>query len=132
MMDQSANQDPPGEPLIFVLDDETFVLEALRLTLKGSGYKVVCFTDETRLFRRMQHHSPKCIFIDVGLPGRSGLEIFRDLAAYPAPVIVMSEEGDMPMAVNAIKNGAVDFIQKPFFHEGAAAVFADELDAGRF
>jgi FixJ family two-component response regulator len=117
MMDQSANEHPPGKPLIFVLDDNTLVLEALRLTLKGSGYKVVCFTDETRLFRRMQHHSPKCIFLDVGLPGRSGLEILRDLATYPAPVILMSEEGNIPMAVNAIKNGAVDFIQKPFRRE---------------
>jgi len=59
------------------------------------------------------------------LPGRSGLEILKDLASYPTPVIVMSRKGDIKMAVNAVKGGAVDFIQKPFRREDVMSKLAN-------
>ena len=54
-----------------------------------------------------------CILLDLNLPGRSGLEVLNDLAAYPTPVIMISDHGNIPMAVKAIKSGAEDFIEKP-------------------
>jgi FixJ family two-component response regulator len=60
--------------------------------------------------------SPACILLDVHIPGRSGLDILEELHAedYPAPIFMISGKGDISMAVNAIKNGALDFIEKPF------------------
>jgi FixJ family two-component response regulator len=59
---------------------------------------------------------PACIILDVNIPGRSGLEILRQLNAqhYPAPIFIMSGQGDFPMVVDGIKSGAIDFFEKPF------------------
>ena len=73
----------------------------------------------------MQGHSPKCIFLDLLLSGRSGLDVLEDLATYSAPVIAMSGVGDIQMAVNAVKGGAVDFIQKPFRREEILRILAE-------
>ena len=67
----------------------------------------------------------KCIFLDLMLPGRSGLEILEDLATYSTPVIAMSGNCDIQMAVNAVKGGAVDFIQKPFRREEILRILAE-------
>jgi len=125
IMSNSGIEHPADNKQIFILDDEAFVLETLRLILKDAGYDVVCFADEARLFKTMQHHSPKCIFLDLVLPGRSGLAILDDLTSYSSPVIAMSGKADIQMAVNAIKGGAVDFIQKPFRREKILRVLAD-------
>src|ERR671931_1305646 len=66
---------------------------------------------------------PACILLDVHLPGRSGLEILKDLNAeeYPVPILMISGKGDIPMAVEAIKHGALDFIEKPFRGKAVSA-----------
>jgi FixJ family two-component response regulator len=124
-MSGSGIEHPADNQQIFILDDEAFVLETLRLILKDIGYDVICFTDEARLFKMMQGHSPKCIFLDLLLSGRSGLDVLEDLATYSAPVIAMSGVGDIQMAVNAVKGGAVDFIQKPFRREEILRILAE-------
>ena len=125
IMSDSGVEHPAHNEQIFILDDEAFVLETLRLILKDAGYDVVCFADEARFFKMMQRHLPKCIFLDLVLPGRSGLAILDDLASYSSPVIAMSGKADIQMAVNAIKGGAVDFIQQPFRREEILRVLAD-------
>ena len=124
-MSGSGIEHPADNQQIFILDDEAFVLETLRLILKDIGYDVICFTDEARLFKMMQGHSPKCIFLDLLLSGRSGLDVLEDLATYSAPVIAMSGVGDIQMAVNAVKGGAVDFIQNPFRREEILRILAE-------
>jgi FixJ family two-component response regulator len=59
--------------------------------------------------------TPSCIFLDVHIPGKSGLDVLKELSAegFPAPILVMSGQGDIPMAVEAVKCGALDFIEKP-------------------
>ncbi len=99
---------------IFILDDEADVREALRAILQSGGYSAVCFADEAGLLDAVRRRCPVAILLDVNLPRRSGLEILKDLADCPAPVIIISGQGDIPMAVRAIKEGAQDFIQKPF------------------
>jgi FixJ family two-component response regulator len=101
---------------IFVLEDERGVREMLSLVLTKSGYEVMCFADSTAFLKTARMRVPTCILLDVFVPGKSGLELLKDLQAdeYPAPIIMISGRGDVAMAVSAMKLGALDFIEKPF------------------
>lgn len=101
---------------IFVVDDDPAVRETLSIVLSAAGYESICFADGDALLAVARTRCPACILLDVHIPGRSGLDILEELHAedYPAPIFMISGKGDIAMAVNAIKNGALDFIEKPF------------------
>jgi FixJ family two-component response regulator len=101
---------------IFVVDDDPAVRDTLSMVLSAAGYEVICFADGAALLSVARGRTPACILLDVHIPGKSGLDILRELHGedYPAPIFMISGQGDIPMAVNAIKNGALDFIEKPF------------------
>ena len=101
---------------IFVVDDDPAVRETLSIVFSGAGYKVICFADGVALLAVARIRCAVCVLLDVNIPGRSGLDILNELHGedYPAPIFMMSGHGDIAMAVNAIKNGALDFITKPF------------------
>src|SRR5262245_18963590 len=101
---------------IFVVDDDPAVRDALSVVLTLAGYHITAFADGGSFLAAARASTPACIILDVHMPGRSGLDILRELNAeqYPAPVFIISGQGDIPMAVDAIKNGALDFIEKPF------------------
>lgn len=105
---------PRGE--IFVVDDDPAVRDTLSLVLSAGGYEVICFADGAALLAVARGRTPACILLDVHIPGKSGLDILRELRGedYPAPIFMVSGQGDIAMAVKAIKNGALDFIEKPF------------------
>jgi FixJ family two-component response regulator len=105
---------PRGE--IFVVDDDAAIREMLTVVLSASGYQVVCFADGAALLAVARTRYPACILLDVHIPGRSGLDILKELRAedYPAPIFMVSGRGDIAMAVGAVKGGALDFIEKPF------------------
>jgi FixJ family two-component response regulator len=101
---------------IFVVDDDPAVRETLSVVLSAGGYQVVCFADGAALLAVTRGRTPSCILLDVNIPGKSGLDILKELHGedYPAPIFMISGQGDIAMAVSAIKNGALDFIEKPF------------------
>ena len=101
---------------IFVVDDDPAVRDTLSMVLSAGGYEVICFADGAALLAVARSRTPACILFDVHIPGKSGLDILRELRGedYPAPIFMISGQGDIPMAVNAIKYGALDFIEKPF------------------
>jgi FixJ family two-component response regulator len=101
---------------IFVVDDDPGIRETLSLVLSAAGYQVICFADGAALLAVSRSRTPCCMLIDVHIPGRSGLDILKELHGedYPAPIFMISGQGDIAMAVSAIKNGALDFIEKPF------------------
>lgn len=103
-------------PLVHVVDDDDAVRDSLCALLEVSGYRVTGFADAAAFRGRTRDEEPVCVFLDVRLPDGSGLDINRELhAALPAlPVIIMTGHGDVPMAVNAMREGAADFIEKPF------------------
>jgi FixJ family two-component response regulator len=111
MTENSASR---GE--IFVVDDDPAVRETLSMVLSAGGYQVICFADGAALLAVARTRIPSCILLDVHIPGKSGLDILRELRGedYPAPIFMISGQGDIAMAVSAIKNGALDFIEKPF------------------
>ena len=101
---------------IFVVDDDPAVRGTLSVILCRDGYEVVCFAEGASFLGAARAREPACVLLDVYLPGRSGLDILKELNAeeYPAPILMISGRGDIPMAVEAIKHGALDFIEKPF------------------
>ena len=101
---------------IFVVDDDPAVRETLSIVLSAGGYEVICFADGAALLSVARNRTPAAILLDVNIPGKSGLDILRELRGedYPAPIFIISGQGDIAMAVSVIKNGALDFIEKPF------------------
>src|SRR5450755_1601225 len=101
---------------IFVVDDDPAVRDTLSMVLSAGGYQVICFADGAALLAVARTRCPACILLDVHIPGKSGLDILKELHGedYPAPIFMISGQGDIAMAVSAIKNGALDFIEKPF------------------
>jgi FixJ family two-component response regulator len=101
---------------VFVVDDDPAIRDALTNVLTRDGFQVANFADGASLLASARTRMPLCIILDVHIPGRSGLDILKELNAqdYPAPILIMSGQGDISMAVDAIRNGALDFIEKPF------------------
>ncbi|WP_422375298.1 response regulator transcription factor [Roseibium sp.] len=104
---------------IYIVDDDPAVRDALSVLFNMEGYVVETFSDGDEFVSSAQKSTPACVMLDVHMPGRSGIEILKALNAesYPAPVFIISGQGDIPMAVEAIRNGAFDFIEKPFSAE---------------
>ncbi|MEP5621344.1 MAG: response regulator, partial [Hyphomicrobiales bacterium] len=104
---------------IYIVDDDPAVRDALSVLFNMEGYVVETFSDGDAFIQFANKSVPACVMLDVHMPGRSGLEILKALNAehYPAPIFIISGQGDIPMAVEAIRNGAYDFIEKPFSAE---------------
>jgi FixJ family two-component response regulator len=133
-MPQSMSQEVGSKGEIVIVDDDPAVRETLSLIFSREGYEVTCFADGASFLAAARVRVPACILLDVYIPGRSGLDILKDLNAgdYPAPVFIISGQGDIPMAVDAIKHGALDFIEKPFSGTAVAGRVRDAIAAWRF
>ncbi|WP_424627478.1 response regulator transcription factor [Bradyrhizobium sp. SYSU BS000235] len=116
---------------IYVVDDDPAIRKTLTAIFSAKGYEVICFADGAALLATARQKTPACIILDVHIPGRSGLDILKELNAddYPAPIFIMSGQGDIAMAVDAIKNGALDFIEKPFRGSIVTEKVRDAIDA---
>jgi FixJ family two-component response regulator len=107
------------------------VRDALSVVFTLAGYKVRAFADGASFVAAARAEAPACIILDVHMPGRSGLDILRALNAehYPTPIFIISGQGDIPMAVEAIRNGALDFIEKPFNGETVVTRVREAIEA---
>jgi FixJ family two-component response regulator len=116
---------------IFIVDDEPAVLTAISAALRLEGYQVTGFPDGGSFLAAAKACTPTCVILDVQMPGRSGLDILKELNAqdYPAPIFIISGAGDIPMAVEAIRNGALDFIEKPFDARTVVARVREAVEA---
>src|SRR5438128_646125 len=121
--------DPAKE--IFIVDDDPLVRTMLTTVFSANDFKVLCFADGAALLDETRVRTPACIILDVHIPGDSGLDILKHLNAqdYPAPIFIMSGQGDIAMAVQAIRNGALDFIEKPFRGSAIVARVQEAIDA---
>jgi FixJ family two-component response regulator len=94
------NEVAPSNREVFIVDDDPAIREVLALVFTRAGYHPTCFAEGNSLLASARMLTPACIVLDVNIPGRSGLDILRQLNAqdYPAPIFVMSGQGDIPMA----------------------------------
>jgi two-component system, LuxR family, response regulator FixJ len=117
------------EPIVFVVDDDDAVRDSLSLLLETSGHRVRAFASAQNLLDALTPEARGCIIADVRMPGMDGLELQERLAArrIGLPVIIMTGHGDVPIAVRAMKAGAVDFIEKPFHDETLLAAIGFAL-----
>ena len=101
---------------VFVVDDDEEMRELLALVLSMDGLAVAGLADGETLLRRARQTIPICVFLDVVMPGRSGIHILKELNSmqFKAPVFLMSARDDTSTIVEAIKYGARDFLRKPF------------------
>jgi two-component system, LuxR family, response regulator FixJ len=118
---------------IFILDDDPLADAAVTMALNRDGYDVVTFVDGESFLNAACDRTPDCILIDTCLPGCPGLEVLKRLDAphYPAPVLVMSSRNDIPTAVMAMRNGAQDFIERPFDPATLAIRIRETIQAWR-
>ena len=104
------------EALIFVVDDDASLRASLQDLLESVGLRVAAFASAQEFLRSPRPEVPSCLVLDVRLPGLSGLELQQRLAVgdLALPIIFITGHGDIPMSVQAMKAGAVDFLPKPF------------------
>jgi len=106
------------KPIILVVDDDRAVRESMRALLESAGYRVNYYAS-AKIFLQSEIPAGDCLIADIRMPEMDGLELQEVLAKRGSglPVIIMTGHGDVPLAVRAIKGGAIDFIEKPFDDE---------------
>lgn len=103
-------------PIVFVVDDDVSVRESLELLIQSAGWRPETFASAQEFLDHPESRVPSCLVLDVRLPGLDGLELQRRIAAdrRGMPIIFITGYGDVPMTVQAMKAGAVEFLTKPF------------------
>jgi FixJ family two-component response regulator len=113
-MTQTPN--PEEDRTVFIVDDDAAIRESLVSLLRSVGLKVTALGSVPEFLGCPRPEGPTCLVLDVRLPGRSGLDLQRELSAanIQLPVIFITGHGDIPMSVQAMKGGAIEFLTKPF------------------
>lgn len=102
--------------IVYVIDDDDAMRDSLNFLLDSSGYSVTLFDDAQRFMDALPGLAFGCVVSDVRMPGIDGIELLKRMKAQhsPFPILIMTGHGDVPLAVEAMKLGAVDFLEKPF------------------
>jgi RNA polymerase sigma factor (sigma-70 family) len=122
-----------GAPVIFVIDDDPSVRSSLKFLLSTVGLQAETFDSAASFMHKKPPDVPSCLVLDVRLPGLSGLDFQRELAArnISIPIIFLTGHGDIPMSVRAMKAGAVEFLTKPFRDQDLLDAVRVALDRDR-
>ena len=120
-------------PVVFVVDDDPSVRSSLKFLLSTVGLEAETFNSADSFLRKKPADVPSCLVLDVRLPGLSGLDFQRELAArnIRLPIVFLTGHGDIPMSVRAIKAGAVEFLTKPFRDQDLLDAVRVALDRDR-
>ena len=106
---------PNATSIVFVVDDDVSVRESLELLIRAAGWQAETFTSAQEFLARPRAAVPCCLVLDVTLPGLNGLELQQQLVdRSDMPIVFITGHGDVPMSVQAMKAGAVEFLTKPF------------------
>ena len=108
--------EPSEQPIVFVVDDDALVREAIEDLLQSVGLQVHLFASAREFLNARHPDAPGCLVLDVRLPEQSGLDFQKHLAGtdMELPIVFITGHGDIPMSVRAMKSGAVEFLTKPF------------------
>jgi FixJ family two-component response regulator len=115
----SAAAQSQQKPIVFVVDDDVSVRESLELLIEFAGWQPETFASAGEFLARPRTATPNCLVLDVSLPDLNGLELQKLIASERTdmPIIFITGHGDVPMTVQAMKGGAVEFLTKPFDDE---------------
>jgi len=104
-----------AEPIVFVIDDDALIREGIQSLIKSIGIRAATFASARDFMLAKRPDAPACLILDVRMPGQSGLDLQRELtdAAIHIPIIFITGHGDIPMTVQAMKEGAMEFLTKP-------------------
>jgi FixJ family two-component response regulator len=116
MKPAAKGSEKPAGSTVFVVDDDASVREALSSLIRSIGLRVEVFSSAREFLQAKAPDCAACLVLDVRLPGLSGMDLQRELAAAnnPLPIIFITGHGDIPMSVRAMKAGAAEFLTKPF------------------
>ena len=116
MNDKNAGGNSKGQPIVYVVDDDDGMRRAVTTLIRTIGYAPVAYSGAREFLAAYDENQPGCLLLDVRMPGMSGLELQQELGRTGSilPLVFMTGHGDVPMAVQAMKEGAFDFLQKPF------------------
>jgi RNA polymerase sigma factor (sigma-70 family) len=105
-----------AQQYVYIVDDDEAMRDSLAWLVESQGFRVRAYASAEEFLRTYEDGLAGCLVLDVRMPGMSGLELYEKLQARHAslPVVFITGHGDVPMAVNALKKGAADFIEKPF------------------
>jgi FixJ family two-component response regulator len=118
--------------VVYVVDDDPSVREALESLLRSAGLAVTTFASASEFSARPRSSAPACLVLDLNLPEGSGLDVQRDLAKQdPMPIVFITGHGDVPTSVRAMKAGAIEFLPKPFRSEALIAAVEEALESVR-
>lgn len=119
--------------LIFVVEDDEASRESLEALLETAGYRTAAFASGAEFLDSLGSYSGSCVVLDIKMPGMDGLEVQRRLNDSGAllPIVFVTGHGDVPMAVQAMRAGASDFIEKPIGRDHLLGSVARAIDAGR-
>jgi FixJ family two-component response regulator len=119
--------------VVYVVDDDISVRESLEALLRWAGWHVQTFPSAQDFLARPRHDCPSCLVLDVSLPGLSGLDLQQRLASDQpdVPIIFITGHGDIPMTVQAMKAGAVEFLPKPFADDALLGAIGDAIERNR-
>ena len=120
----------PKKGTVYVVDDDEAVRDSLQWLLEGKGYRVRCFDSAESFLSRYDAREVACLIVDIRMGGMTGLELQNRLleSHSPLPVVFITGHGDVPMAVDTMKKGAMDFIQKPFKEDQLVGLVERMLD----
>jgi FixJ family two-component response regulator len=122
-----------ADSIVFIVDDDPSMCEALTRLLGTVGLKTQAFKTAQELLSTKRPDTPSCLVLDVRLPGLSGLDLQRELANAdpPIPIVFITAHGDVPMTVQAMKAGAVEFLTKPFRDQQLLEAVQQAIDRDR-
>ena len=118
---------------VYVVDDDEAVRDSLQWLLEGKDYRVRCFESAESFLSRYDAREVACLIVDIRMGGMTGLELQSRLleSRSPLPIMFITGHGDVPMAVDTMKKGAMDFIQKPFKEDQLVALVERMLDQAK-
>ena len=123
----------PKKGTVYVVDDDEAVRDSLQWLLEGKDYRVKCFDSAESFLSRYDPREVACLIVDIRMGGMTGLELQDKLVERrsPLPIVFITGHGDVPMAVDTMKKGAMDFIQKPFKEDDLVNLVERMLDSAR-
>lgn len=123
---------PTARPIVFIVDDDVAVRESLELLIAASGLRPKVFESAEEFLVCPREPVPSCLVLDIGLPALNGLDLQRRIAGrLDLPIIFITGHGDIPMTVQAMKAGAVEFLTKPFGPEALLSAIHGAIERSR-